>query len=465
MLNESDLHPYQLRGQDHLLDNSHAGLFFGMGLGKTVTTLTACNILMFETLEIDKALIIAPKRVAENVWREEIENWAHLKHLRISIIKGNEKQRLTALKTPADVYTIGRDNVTWLCGLFGGLTLPFDMLIIDESSSFKNHNSLRFKALRRTIPGFKRVVLLTGTPAPNSLIDLWAQIYLLDRGERLGKGITHYRETYFRPNQRRGDVIFNYKLKENAEKQIHNKISDICISMKAEDYLSLPEFVTKDINIEFDSKLQKQYDDFEEEQIITLLNELGEDQDITAMNAAGLSNKLLQFANGAVYDENKEYHEIHNLKLEACKELIEEANGEPVLIAWAYRHDMYRLKKYLKGYNIGEIENGQDIKNWNDGKIDVLLMHPASGGHGLNLQRGGHIIIWFGQTWNLEWYQQLNARLNRQGQKHKGVIYRLKAVKTIDIDVLASQEAKDKTQESLLQAVKAKILNYSLKNK
>jgi len=460
MRNETDLHPYQIRGRDHLLDFDHAGLFFEMGLGKTVTTLTALNILMFETFQISSVLIIAPKRVAESVWIDEISNWSHLEHLTLSIVQGTEKQRNAALKKQTNIYTIGRDNVAWLCGKFGGQTLPFDMLIVDESSSFKNPASLRFKALRRTIPGFKRVVILTGTPAPNSLIDLWSQIYLLDRGERLGRGITAYRDQFFKPNQRNGPTIFNYKLKENAQQEIFNKIGDICISMKAADYLDLPQRIITDVSIKFDDELQKKYDDFENEQILEILNSLGEDQNITVLNAAALSNKLLQFANGAVYDENKNYHEIHDLKLEACKELVENANGSPVLIAWTYRHDLYRLKEYLKGYKCRELNTDQDIKDWNSSKIEVLLMHPASGGHGLNLQAGGHIIIWFGQTWSLELYQQLNARLDRQGQTKPVLIYRLKAVNTLDTKVLKSLEGKDETQESLLQAVKAKILNY-----
>jgi SNF2 family DNA or RNA helicase len=457
-MNESNLHPYQHRSVNHIIDNTHSGLFLDMGLGKTVSALTAVNILMFQEFEITKVLVIAPKRVAEHVWTDEVEKWEHLQHLKVSIIAGNEKQRKKALSADADIYTLGRDNVAWLCGLYGGNMLPFDMLIIDESSSFKNPKSLRFKALRAVQPSFERIVLLTGTPAPNSLIDLWSQIYLLDRGERLGKFLTHYREEYFRPNQRNGAVIFNYKLKDQAnEKRIHDKIGDICISMKAKDYLDLPGRINNYIKIKFPEELQKKYDDFEKEQILDLY---GDGEEITALNAAALSNKLLQFANGAVYDENKDWHEVHRLKLEACKELIEDAGGKPVLIAWTYRHDMYRLKEYLKKHKPRELKTGQDIKDWNTGKIQVMLMHPASGGHGLNLQSGGNIIIWFGQTWSLELYQQLNARLDRQGQKEITVINHLISVKTIDQDVVKALERKGRTQEGLMSAIKAKIDKY-----
>lgn len=452
-MNESDLHNYQNRATNHIIDNTHSGLFLDMGLGKTVSALTAMNTLMFEEFEIDKALVVAPKRVAENVWTDEVEKWEHLQHLKMSIIAGTEKQRRTALAKEADIYTIGRDNVAWLCGLYGGDTLPFDMLIIDESSSFKNHKSLRFKALRAVQPSFDRIVLLTGTPAPNGLIDLWSQLYLLDRGQRLGKFITRYREEYFRPNQRNGAIIYNYKIQDTGKERIYDKIQDICISMKSEDYLELPGRINNYIKIKFPEEIQKKYDEFEKEQIL----ELYEDgEEITALNAAALSNKLLQFANGAVYDENKDWHEVHKLKLEACKEIIENAGGKPVLIAWTYRHDLYRLLDYLKEYKPKEL----NIKDWNAGKIQVMLMHPASGGHGLNLQSGGNIIVWFGQTWSLELYQQFNARLDRQGQKEVTIINHLIGIKTIDQDVIKATDRKSKGQEGLMQAIKARIDKY-----
>lgn len=459
-MDEKNLHNYQKAGIEHILSNSHCGLFKDMGLGKTVTTLTAIKKLMFEELDISSALIIAPKRVAVTVWTEEVKVWDHLQNIKISRIIGTEQQRKKALAQKADIYTIGRDNVAWLCGLYGGLSLPFDMLVIDESSSFKNHKSLRFKALKLAQPSFKRVVLLTGTPAPNSLIDLWPQVYLLDRGERLGKLITHFRQKYFTEGQKNGSIVYNYRLQKGAEMEIHKKISDICISMKTEDYLELPGSVINDINIDFPAELQKKYDDFEKEKIFELLEKGEEGEEITALNAAALSNKLLQFANGAIYDEDKNYHEIHPLKLEACKEIVENAQGKPILIAWTYRHDMYRLTGYLKAYKPRELKTERDIKDWNAGKIRVLMMHPASGGHGLNLQKGGNIIIWFGQTWSLELYKQLNARLARQGQSEVVVIHRLVARKTLDMRVVKAIEGKDKGQEGLLAAIKAKVREY-----
>ncbi len=458
-MNESNLHNYQHEASNHIIDNNFSGLFLDMGLGKTVSTLTALNKLMFEELDVVKPLIVAPKRVAENVWSAEVEKWDHLRHLKVIKIAGTEKQRRTALMQKGDIFTIGRDNIAWLCGLYGGASLPFDMLILDESSSFKNPKSVRFKALRHVQPSLSRVVLLTGTPAPNGLIDLWSQIYLLDRGERLGKFITRFRENYFSPGKRNGHIVFNYNIQEDGEKRIYDRIGDICMSMKAEDYLELPGRMLNDIEISFDEKTQAKYDEFERDQILELFtNEEGEEEEeITALNAAALSNKLLQFANGAVYDTNKDYHVVHDLKLQACKELIEDANGKPVLIAWTYRHDMYRLKEFLKAYKPKELKTGQDIDDWNAGKIQVMLMHPASGGHGLNLQSGGNIIIWFGQTWSLELYQQFNARLDRQGQEFLVIIHRLIASKTLDQDVVKALERKTAGQEGLMQAIKAKI--------
>ena len=459
-MNESNLHNYQTGAVDHIINNPFSGLFLDMGLGKTVSTLTAINRLLFEELAVRKVLVIAPKRVAETVWSMECEKWEHLKHLRISKITGpGEAKRKEALNAKADIYIIGRDNVAWLCGLYGGLTLPFDMLVIDESSSFKSPKSLRFKALRRVQPSFDRVVLLTGTPAPNSLIDLWPQLYLLDRGERLGKTIGVYRDRYFSPNQRNGAIIYNYKLKNSGEEEIHRQISDVCMSMKATDYLDMPERIDNIIRLDLSPDIKKQYRDFERSQILELVEDEGE---ITALNAAALSNKLLQFANGAVYDENKNVHEVHTAKLEAIEEIIENANGHPVLIAWTYRHDAARLKKRLKKYDPVEFKTEQHYKDWNAGKIKVMMMHPASGGHGLNLQEGGNIIVWFGQTWSLELYQQLNARLYRQGQKGNNVVIHHLAVSgSMDEDVIRSLENKDNTQESLMSAIKSRIKKYA----
>ncbi len=459
-MNEKDLHGYQHTAVDHIIDNTHNALFLEMGLGKTVSTLTAAKRLMFEELEISSVLVVAPKRVAESVWDAEAEKWEHLNGLTFSKIIGNEKERRKALQKKADIYLISRDNIAWLCGLYGGQMLPYGMLVIDELSSFKNPKSVRFKALRAVQPSFKRVVGLTGTPAPNGLIDLWSQVYLLDRGERLGKFIGNYRDNYFKPDKRNGAIVFNYKLSPDSEARIHNKISDICMSMKAADYLDLPGRVDNIIKLKFPASLQKQYNDFEREQVISLFSDLGEDKEISAVNAAALSNKLLQFANGAIYDGDKVAHVVHNLKIEATKELIEDANGKPVLIAWTYRSDMHRLKEALKKYNPRELKTDQDIKDWNEGKIQVLMMHPASGGHGLNLQAGGNIIVWFGHTWSLELVQQLDARLDRQGQKNVVVINKLVAMGTEDETVIKAQETKGITQSGLMEAVKAKIKKY-----
>jgi len=401
MLNETDLHDYQRHGIDAIKQNRFYALFLDMGLGKTVTTLTAIKQLIYDDLDVSRVLIVAPKRVAENVWTSEIENWSHLKGLKISRIIGDEKKRKAALKEKADVYTIGRDNIAWLCGQFGGGMLPFDMLVIDESSSFKNPKSMRFKSLRMVQPCFNRVVLLTGTPAPNGLIDLWSQIYLLDRGQRLGKTITKYRDDYFKPGQRNGAIVYNYRIKQDGEKRIHERISDICMSMKAEDYLQLPGRVDNYIKVQFDAATQKKYNDFERDQVLNLITENGS-AEVSAMSAAALSNKLMQFANGAVYDENKTPHVVHDLKLEAVEDIIEAAQGQPVLIAYTYESDRERLKDKLSKYKPVVLKTEQHIKDWNAGKIQVLIMHPASGGHGLNLQAGGHIVVWFGMTWSSE---------------------------------------------------------------
>lgn len=454
MLKRSDMHAYQGVSVKHIIDNEAAGLILDMGLGKTVSALTAVDDLMYLNFEVFKALVIAPKRVASDVWPDEVEKWDHLKHLKVVNITGTEKQRIKALQTEADIYTIGRENTAWICNYYGS-NLPFDMLIIDESSSFKNKNAIRFKTLKLARSSFNRVVILTGTPAPNSLLDLWPQIFLLDRGERLGKFITHFRGEYFKPNQRNGAVVFNYKIKKDAEQKIYDKIKDICISMKASDYLDLPKTVINDVKVKFTPEIQSLYDEFEREQILSL-----DAEDITAVNAAALSTKLLQFSNGAVYDEDKNVHVVHDLKIDACKELIEEAQGKPVLIAWTYKHDRDRLMEALKEYKPRQLKDGQDIKDWNAGKLKVLMMHPASGGHGLNLQYGGHNIIWFGQTWSLELYLQFNARLDRQGQKHPVIINRLIGVSTIDQDVVAALGRKDRGQNELIAAIKAKIIKY-----
>lgn len=405
-------------------------------------------------MEIDTVLVVAPKRVTENVWTSEIKKWKHLKHLKTSRIIGTAKQRKHALSVKADIYLISRDNIAWLIGLHGGSMLPYDMLVIDESSSFKNHKSQRFKALRNVQPSFNRVVLLTGTPAPNSLMDLWSQIYLLDRGKRLGKFITTYRQEFFREGRKNGHIVYNYDVLQDGEQRIYDKISDICMSMKAADYLDLPGRKDNFIDIYFPPALKQKYDDFEKEQVLEIL-EGEEEGEISAVNAAALSNKLLQFANGAIYDEERQIHEVHDLKIKEVLELMENSQGKPVLIAWTYRHDLYRLQKALKKYKPRQLKKESDIEEWNRGEIRVLLMHPASGGHGLNLQSGGNIIIWFGQTWSLELYQQFNARLDRQGQTEVTIIHHLISKGTLDEKVIAAQQRKEKKQNGLMEAVKA----------
>lgn len=455
-MNESNLHKYQHTGVEHILNNSHAGLFLDMGLGKTVTTLTAANKLMYEELDINTVLIIGPKRVVENVWTSELEKWDHLKHLKMSRVIGPEKKRLEALRTKADIYLISRDNIAWLCGQYGGSKLPFDMLIIDESSSFKNPKAVRFKALKLIQPCFKRVVILTGTPAPNGLIDLWPQIYLLDRGERLGKTITAYRDNFFRPGKRNGAIIYTYDIQKDGDERIHKQIDDICISMKAADYLDLPKKIDNYIYIELPEKIKQSYEDFEKEQVLSLMS----DKEITALSAAALSGKLLQFANGAIYDENKDWHEIHQLKLEALEDIIEANQGKPILLAWTFRHDMERLMHHFRKLNPRQLKTDQDISDWNAGKIQLMMMHPASGGHGLNLQTGGNTIVWFGQNWSLELYEQFNARLDRQGQTQSVIVHHLICKDTEDESVVKSLANKQHKQDGLMLALKAKIEKY-----
>jgi len=461
MLDRENMHGYQVTGHDHIISHTHCALFKEMGLGKTVTTLTAINTLIYEELEIDRVLVIAPKRVVESVWEEEARKWRHLRHLTFSKVTGDTKQRRVALHRKADIYLMGRDNVAWLCGQYGGSMLPFDMLVIDELSSFKNHDSVRFKALKGVQPSFSRVVGLTGTPAPNGLIDLWSQIYLLDRGHRLGKFIGKYRETYFRKGATNGHITYNYILKAGGDTEIHRLISDICLSMKSRDYLDLPELIENEIVLHFPPDVQKMYNDFERDQVLEMFGDDLSEPDISAVNAAALSNKLLQFANGAVYDDVKNWHTVHDMKIDALKEIVEAADS-PVLVGWTYRHDLYRMQEAFKGKRFRQLTDNQDILDWNNGDVDILAMHPASGGHGLNLQAGGNTIVWFGQTWSLELYQQFNARLDRQGQEKPVIVHKLIAKGTVDEDVVKAQSTKADKQNALMEAVKARILKYIL---
>lgn len=459
-------HGYQDQSTKHIINNPFCGLLLDMGLGKTVSTLTAIDILMFEYLEVSKTLIVAPKKVAENTWSKEIAKWDHLSHLTISKVLGSEKKRKEALKQDADIYIINRENVVWLVSHFGGSYFPFDMLVIDELSSFKSPKAQRFKALKMIRPKINRVVGLTGTPAPNGLIDLWSQIYLLDQGERLGKSVTQYRTEYFTPGRSNGHVVFNYKLNKGSDSVIHEKISDICISMKTEDYLELPERIDRMEEVVLDTKAMDDYLEFEKEQVLTFLD----GDTISATNKAALSNKLLQFANGSLYSDNgpeggnkycdKFYHIMHDAKLDRLEEIIDTANGQPVLVFYSFQSDLDRIHKRLKAYKPVVLTTSKDEDNWNDGKIPVLLAHPQSAGHGLNLQDGGSIVVWFGLPWSLEYYQQANKRLHRQGQKHTVIIHHLVVPGTYDENVLKALQTKDATQNDLMEALKARANKY-----
>ena len=461
MLNENNLHSYQKACVEHIIKTPFCGVFLEMGLGKTVSTLTAINYLMYDYLEVNSVLVIAPKRVAESVWQEEAEQWSHLKHLTFSKIIGTQLQRVKALNEKADIYIISRDNIAWLCAYYGGMKLPFDMIVVDELSSFKSYKSQRFKSLKVCQPTFKRFVGLTGTPAPNGLIDLWPQIYLMDRGARLGKTISNYRSMYFKPGKTNGNVVYSYDLLANSESLIHEKIKDICISMKAEDYIQMPMRTDNFIRLMLPQELRQKYREFEREKVLELIDtENEESTEINVVNAAALSNKLLQFANGAMYDENSEVHEIHSIKVDALKEIIEDANGKSVLVAWTYRFDRDRLMEALAKYKPRELKKPEDIHDWNNGKIQVMLAHPASAGHGLNLQAGGSIVVWFGLTWSLELYQQFNARLYRQGQDKHVIINHLVMVDTHDADVIRAIKQKAVKQNGLMESIKAKIEKY-----
>ncbi len=451
-------HDYQNFCTDYIKTHPVAALFLDMGLGKTVITLTAINDLMLDSLKVSKVLVIAPLRVARDTWPAELEKWDHLKFLDASVIVGDVKARTAALQHPAFIYIINRENVKWLVDYYemNGSRWDFDMLVIDELSSFKNYQSQRFKCLRKVRPFVKRIVGLTGTPTSNGLMDLWAEIGILDAGQRLGKFIGRYREAYFKPgamNPSTG-IIYKYVLRPGAEELIYQKISDITISMKALDYLHMPDCIYRSYTVEMDLRERKLYDMLAKDLLIPL-----EDGDIDAANAAALSNKLLQMANGAVYDENGFAREIHNRKLEALEDLIESANGQSVLVAYWFKHDKARIEAYLSklGYHPRDIKTEVDIKDWNDGNIPVALIHPASAGHGLNIQQGGHILIWFGLTWSLELYKQTNARLWRQGQGEVVTIHRIISKGTVDEDVLAALDCKDATQEKLIAAVKARL--------
>ena len=441
-------HEYQRFVIDYIKKNPVAAVFLDMGLGKTSITLTALNDLLFDSFDVHRILVVAPLRVARNTWSSEIKKWEHLQDLQYSIVVGTEKERMSALEKRADIYIINRENVQWLVEK-SGKKFDYDMVVVDELSSFKNHEAKRFRAFMKVRPKVKRIVGLTGTPSSNGLMDLFAEFKLLDMGERLGRYITGYRERFFVPDKRNKEIIYSYKLRPGAEQKIYSLISDICISMKAHDYLQMPERIDTRVEVAMSDKEQKFYDQLESDMVLTV----GEDE-LDAVNAAALSNKLSQMANGAVYDENKKVLPIHDRKLDALEDLIEAANGKPVLVAYWFKHDKDRIKRR---FDVREIDTAKDIADWNEGKIPVALIHPASAGHGLNLQDGGSNIIWFGLTWSLELYQQLNARLWRQGQQNTVVVQHLITKGTVDEDVMKALERKDAGQSALIDAVRARI--------
>lgn len=446
-------HKYQEYCMSRILDTKAMALFLDMGLGKTVITLSAIQELKYSRFQVRKVLVIAPKKVAESTWIREAKKWDHLNLLRVSSVLGSQQKRMRALATPADIYVINRENVTWIVDYYRN-EWPFDMVVVDELSSFKSHQAKRFKSLAMVRDRISRMVGLTGTPAPNGLIDLWAQIYLLDQGERLGKKITHYRERYFTPDQRSRDQIFSYKPKNDSSETIKRLIGDICISMKAEDYLELPDCTINQRVVMLDEKTQKIYDKLEKEMLLQVDERL-----IDAGTAAVLNSKLLQLCNGAVYAENREIVDIHDCKMEAFMELVEELNGNPALVFYSFQHDIPRLEKALKktGLRVRVLKTPQDEIDWNHREIDILLAHPASAAYGLNLQDGGNHVIWFGLTWSLELFQQANKRLHRQGQQQKVFIHLLAVSGGVDEDVVLALEDKGDTQERLMQALKARI--------
>lgn len=440
-------HDYQAFATNFILEHPVCGLILDMGLGKSVITLTALWDLLLDRFDIGRVLIVAPKRVAEDTWPKELVKWDHLDGLSYSLVMGTVDQRRTALQKRAKLYIINRENVAWLVAK---CPWQFDTLVLDELSSFKNSKAQRFRALKQVRPKVKRVIGLTGTPRPNSLLDLWPQMYLLDMGQRLGRFVGGYRERFFVPDKRNREIIYSYKPREGAEEKIYELISDICISMKAVDHLNMPPIISNTIEVRMSPKEQGLYDEFQRNMVLQL-----EGEELDALNAAALSSKLTQMANGAVYGEDKRVFVIHDRKLDALEDLIEAANGQPLLVAYWFNHDLERIQKRFPTTRV--IDKPQDIDDWNAGKIPVALIHPASAGHGLNLQDGGSTVVWFGLTWSLELYQQLNARLWRQGQRHTVVIQHIVTTGTQDEDIMAALIRKDLGQEAMYEAVKARI--------
>lgn len=460
-------HDYQRYCITRILQSNALALLLDMGLGKTVITLTAINDLRYNRFLVRKCLVIAPKKVAEDTWTREQGKWDHLHLLKVIPVLGSQSKRIKALASPGDVYVTNRENVPWLVDYFRN-DWPFDMVVIDELSSFKSHQAKRFKALKGVRNHIERIVGLTGTPAPNGLMDLWAQIYLLDSGKRLGKTITEYRNNYFMPASRNATTIFSYEPLAGADELIRNAIKDICVSLSAKDYLTLPPCIRNIRYVHLDPKAQKAYDTMEKQRILELQEDV-----LDAGSAAVLANKLLQIGNGAVYmteeiiqdgrlKELRKTVEIHDNKIEAFMELVEENEGQHMLVFYNFQHDLERIKKALKKtkLRIGELKTADDIASWNAGNIDILLAHPASAAYGLNLQDGGNHVVWFGLNWSLELYQQANARLFRQGQKQTVFIHHLVVEGSVDEDVMSSLEKKDNCQEALLEALKARVDKY-----
>lgn len=446
-------HDYQAYATRFILEHPVAAIFLECGLGKTVITLTAILQLCLDRFEIRRVLIIAPLRVAQSSWPDEIRKWDHLKNLTYAVAVGSAEERKAVLREQALITVINRENVQWLLE-DSGVPFDWDMVVIDELSSFKSWQAKRFRSLLKARPGIKRIVGLTGTPSSNGLMDLWAEFRVLDMGKRLGKFITHYRDEFFTPDKRNAQVIFSYKPKPGAEEEIYRRIGDITISMKSTDYLKMPECVMNKVCVDLSEKERRMYDQLKKEMVLNL-----KDEEIDALNAASLSNKLCQMANGAIYGEDtveeRCVHHIHDRKLDALEDLIEAANGKPVLVAYWFKHDLARIQKR---FTVREIKTPDDIRAWNEGRIPVAIIHPASAGHGLNLQSGGSTLIWFGLTWSLELYQQTNARLWRQGQTAETVIiHHIITRNTIDEQIMAALNRKDKTQAALIDAVKAQL--------
>ena len=448
-------HKYQQYAIEFIKQHPIAAILLDLGMGKTSIVLSCLNYLMFESFEISKVLIIAPLRVARNTWSDEIKKWDHLKGLRYSIVVGTAAERIKALKADADIYIINRENVPWLVEE-SGLPFDYDMVVVDELSSFKNWNAKRFRALMKVRPKVKRIVGLTGTPSSNGLMDLFAEFKVLDMGERLGRFISQYRVNYFKPDRMNGPIVYSYKLLPGAEERIYERISDITISMKAEDYLEMPELISTEYKVYLDDSEREKYEELKNELVLQLPG-----AEITAANAATLSGKLSQLANGAIYDDDGSVNAFHERKLDALEDLIESANGKPVLVAYWFKHDLRRIQERLSKLKVEyqRLDSDESIRKWNAGELQVGLIHPASAGHGLNLQEGGNTMIWFGITWSLELYSQTVGRLFRQGQKSKTVtVIHIITDGTVDERILKALEAKDSTQRALIDAVKAEVV-------